>query len=107
MLQFPGHYTPDRQYLLRIAACEPTPASPFTPFADVVEEYQNTAKAKPGSVMRHSGRNSVVTATARVTFSGTFTGAQRFGNILRLKLEFTDGEFRQLATQFQVCSVPI
>lgn len=39
---------------------EPTPASPFTPFADVVEEYQQYAKAKPGSVMRHSGQNSVV-----------------------------------------------
>ncbi len=86
---------------------EPTPASPFTPFADVVEDTSNTAKAKPGSVMRHSGQNTSSTAAARVTFSGTFTGAQRSADILRLKLEFTDGEFRQLARNFQVCSVPI
>ncbi len=107
MASVPGHYPPDRQYLLRMAAWRTKPASPFTPFADVVEEYQQYREAKPGSVMRHSGRNSVVNCHARVTFSGTFTGAQRFGRYFALKLEFTDGEFRQLATQLSGGSVPI
>ncbi len=106
-LQFPGHYPPDRQYLLAWLRGEPTPASPFTPFADVGKSTSNTAKAKPGSVMRHSGGTASSTAAARVTFSGTFTGASVSADILRLKLEFTDGEFRRWLRNFQVCSVPI
>ncbi|MFP1558384.1 condensation domain-containing protein [Escherichia coli] len=59
---------------------EPTPASPFTPFADVVEEYQQYRESEAWqrdaafwAEQRHT------TAAARVTFSGTFSGAQRFG----------------------------
>lgn len=59
---------------------EPTPASPFTPFADVVEEYQQYRESE--AWQRDAafwGGTASSTTTARVTFSGTFTGAQRFG----------------------------
>ncbi|XNM77740.1 hypothetical protein ACLK19_04005 [Escherichia coli] len=93
------HYSPDCHIYCTWLRGEPTPASPFTPFADVVEEYQHTAKAKPGSVMRHSGRTASSTAAARVTFSGTFSGAQRFGRDSAPETGIYRWEFRQLATQ--------
>ncbi len=92
-------YPPDRQHLLRIAAWRTNACFPFTPFADVVEEYQQYRESEAGSVMRHSGWNSVVNCHRPRPFSGTFTGAQRFGRYSAPETEFTDGEFRQLAMQ--------
>ncbi|SPW58756.1 enterobactin synthase subunit F [Escherichia coli] len=50
--------------------------------------------------MRHSGQNSVVNCRRpRHFLRHLYRGASASADILRLKLEFTDGEFRQLATQ--------
>lgn len=50
--------------------------------------------------MRHSGRNSVVNChRPRHFLRHLYRGAALRQIFLRLKLEFTDGEFRQLATQ--------
>ncbi len=42
-LQLPGDNPADRRHLPRLAAGEATPESPFTPFAEVVDEYQRYA----------------------------------------------------------------
>ncbi|XNM87409.1 condensation domain-containing protein [Escherichia coli] len=58
---------------------EPTPASPFTPFADVVEEYQQYRESEAWQ------RDAAFWAEQRrqwpppASLCGTFTGAQRLG----------------------------
>ncbi len=89
----------DRQYLLRMAAWRTNACFAVTPFADVVEEYQQYRESEAWHVMRHSGRNSVVNCRRPRHFPGTFTGAQRLGRYSTPETGITDGEFRQLATQ--------
>ncbi len=79
---------------------EPTPASPFTPFADVVEEYQQYRESEAWQ------RDAAFWAEQRRQLPppaslspAPLPGRSASADILRLKLEFTDGEFRQLATQ--------
>ncbi|MCL5572169.1 enterobactin non-ribosomal peptide synthetase EntF [Escherichia coli] len=79
---------------------EPTPASPFTPFADVVEEYQQYRESEAWQ------RDAAFWAEQRRQLPppaslspAPLAGRSASADILRLKLEFTDGEFRQLATQ--------
>ncbi|XPE55207.1 condensation domain-containing protein [Shigella flexneri] len=56
---FPAGAPPNRRYYCTWLRGEPTPASPFTPFADVVEEYHNTTEGKAWQRDAHSGRDSV------------------------------------------------
>lgn len=79
---------------------EPTPASPFTPFADVVEEYQQYRESEAWQ------RDAAFWAEQRRQLPppaslspAPLPGRSASADILRLKLEFTDGEFRQLAMQ--------
>lgn len=79
---------------------EPTPASPFTPFADVVEEYQQYRESEAWQ------RDAAFWAEQRRQLPppaslspAPLPGRSASADILRLKLEFTNGEFRQLATQ--------
>ncbi len=79
---------------------EPTPASPFTPFADVVEEYQqyreSEARQRDAAFWAEQRRQLPPPASLS---PAPLAGRSASADILRLKLEFTDGEFRQLATQ--------
>ena len=79
---------------------EPTPASPFTPFADVVEEYQqyreSEARQRDAAFWAEQRRQLPPPASLS---PAPLPGRSASADILRLKLEFTDGEFRQLATQ--------
>lgn len=79
---------------------EPTPASPFTPFADVVEEYQqyreSEAWQRDAAFWTEQRRQLPPPASLS---PAPLPGRSVSADILRLKLEFTDGEFRQLATQ--------
>ncbi len=79
---------------------EPTPASPFTPFADVVGEYQQYRESEAWQ------RDAAFWAEQRRQLPppaslspAPLPGRSASADILRLKLEFSDGEFRQLATQ--------
>ncbi|EFZ4017997.1 enterobactin synthase subunit F [Shigella flexneri] len=79
---------------------EPTPASPFTPFADVVEEYQqyreSEAWQRDAAFWVEQRRQLPPPASLS---PAPLAGRSASADILRLKMEFTDGEFRQLATQ--------
>ena len=74
---------------------EPTPASPFTPFADVVEEYQQYRESEAWQRDAAFWAEQPPASLSPAPLPGRSASA----DILRLKLEFTDGEFRQLATQ--------
>ncbi len=83
-----------------MAAWRTNACSPFTPFADVVEEYQQYRESE--AWQRDAAfwaRTASSTAAARVTFSGTFSGAQRFGRYSAPETGIYRREFRQLATQ--------
>ncbi len=78
---------------------EPTPASPFTPFADVVEGISSTAKVKRQRDAAFWAEQRRQLPPPASLSPAPLPGRSASADILRLKLEFTNGEFRQLATQ--------
>ena len=77
---------------------EPTPASPFTPFADVVEEYQQYRESEAWQ------RDAAFWAEQRRQLPppaslspAPLPGRSASADILRLKLEFTDEALREVA----------
>src|SRR5690606_32419117 len=86
-----------------------TPDSPFTPFADVVEEYQryreSEAYQRDGAFWAEQRRQlpppaSLSAAPPPASLSAApLPGRAASADILRMKLDVPDGVFRQLAAR--------
>ncbi|HCB2270481.1 TPA: enterobactin non-ribosomal peptide synthetase EntF [Citrobacter koseri] len=78
----------------------PTPDSPFTPFADVVEEYQryrdSEAYQRDGAFWAEQRRQLPPPASLS---AAPLPGRATSADILRMKLDVPDGVFRQLAAR--------
>lgn len=86
---------------------EPTPASPFTPFADVVDEYQRYRDSEAYSRDAAYWREVSQSLPPPVSLSTSpLPGRASTADILRLKLTLDGQAFSRLAAQNSGCQPP-